>query len=917
MSTHEISGMKISTVLVFISASCFLTGCRSQEVCIVPDSGKQELPSYCEKNISLNKFCQDAGDIRDNTVIIVLNGSHRLNTTCEVKNVSSLLLRGQNESKITINCDDSGFRFLNILSLMISDMEFTGCGATWTTTVPHNIFGLYPIILSALLFFNGSNLTLTNVTVSDAISAGIYIYNVAGNVTVDSCVVTNASSHTLGTMGGNVIVYDSLAVTSLHIANSLFNNSGYEGFKKGNCTNEDGSFSQSSGLALFLGSSKLTVDIVSTNFSHNTGCHGGNIAVLFYNHTSVTISNATFKLGIACNGGGMYVSFENSFLDKDSRSDQNYSSKVLNIDGSMFINNHAEYAGGGAFLQWMQSLIQNGSYEMELANTTFSGNSLGVKGDGGLAIHYITYLDNSDNPKTFPKFHVILNISSCTFSNHYLDAFQSESSVVLVVNAPYLGINGITVNSNNCTGVLAIESTLVFFSTTRIWNNKALTGAGIRLCSSSTIYLTPHTDLIITNNSVQQTGGGIQVNSNCFTYFTKCFYQYSRNITYNSSLLKTVNFTISNNHAPKGGDNIYGGSIDYCYLLYVKSDDKRFKNRLHVPYNTINHTSSITSDPQHICFNYSSEFNGEFECNNNRTAESITMLYPGENVTLPIRVVGQSFGSVPGTVFVSIEGNATLDEHEKVQTVGITGKNVTYTIYSVQAGYSENEHVIMNLNAGPYSDTSTHEVSNRYSPAKIKIQFKDCPFGFTNIKISSKSNISRYICQCFLLNRLIINCSILDQTITKRENSWLGEFRLDNQTFLAYSNYCPLDYCYSSFLDIKSSAHNLSQDEQCQYNRTGILCGSCPEGWSLVLGSSECREKCSNVWLLLILPFALAGLLLVVVIHFLNLTVTMGTVCGLIFYANIVQDYSIAVLSRTPYTWAHTNSSSLPVLAQP
>ena len=73
-----------------------------------------------------------------------------------------------------------------------------------------------------------------------------------------------------------------------------------------------------------------------------------------------------------------------------------------------------------------------------------------------------------------------------------------------------------------------------------------------------------------------------------------------------------------------------------------------------------------------------------------------------------------------------------------------------------------------------------------------------------------------------------------------------------------------------------------------------------PEGWSLVLGSSECREKCSNVWLLLILPFALAGILLVLVIHFLNLTVTMGTVSGLIFYANIIQDYSVALLSKHP-----------------
>ena len=77
-------------------------------------------------------------------------------------------------------------------------------------------------------------------------------------------------------------------------------------------------------------------------------------------------------------------------------------------------------------------------------------------------------------------------------------------------------------------------------------------------------------------------------------------------------------------------------------------------------------------------------------------------------------------------------------------------------------------------------------------------------------------------------------------------------------------------------------------------------CGSCPGNWSLVLGSSECRDNCSNMYLLLILPFAVAGFLLVLIIHFLNLTVTMGTVCGLIFYANIVQDYSIVILSEYP-----------------
>ena len=65
-----------------------------------------------------------------------------------------------------------------------------------------------------------------------------------------------------------------------------------------------------------------------------------------------------------------------------------------------------------------------------------------------------------------------------------------------------------------------------------------------------------------------------------------------------------------------------------------------------------------------------------------------------------------------------------------------------------------------------------------------------------------------------------------------------------------------------------------------------------------MLGTSECRQNCSNLWLLLIVPFAVAGLLLVFFIHYLNLTVTMGTVCGLIFYANVIQDFSITLFAE-------------------
>ena len=58
---------------------------------------------------------------------------------------------------------------------------------------------------------------------------------------------------------------------------------------------------------------------------------------------------------------------------------------------------------------------------------------------------------------------------------------------------------------------------------------------------------------------------------------------------------------------------------------------------------------------------------------------------------------------------------------------------------------------------------------------------------------------------------------------------------------------------------------------------------------SRVLGSSKCK-KCSNLHLLAIIPaFLLSGLLLIIFLMLFNVTVSSGTISGLIFYANVLQ----------------------------
>ena len=66
------------------------------------------------------------------------------------------------------------------------------------------------------------------------------------------------------------------------------------------------------------------------------------------------------------------------------------------------------------------------------------------------------------------------------------------------------------------------------------------------------------------------------------------------------------------------------------------------------------------------------------------------------------------------------------------------------------------------------------------------------------------------------------------------------------------------------------------------------MCGTCKQNYSAVFGSDVCSEDCSHIYLLTLPVYALAGLILVVILFVLKLTVAIGTINGVVFYANIL-----------------------------
>ena len=108
---------------------------------------------------------------------------------------------------------------------------------------------------------------------------------------------------------------------------------------------------------------------------------------------------------------------------------------------------------------------------------------------------------------------------------------------------------------------------------------------------------------------------------------------------------------------------------------------------------------------------------------------------------------------------------------------------------------------------------------------------------------------------------------------------------------MVYPN-CPFDYCKPINLQIPFKLNQPSGiDERCAFDRSAVLCGSCQSDLSLSLGSSLCIS-CPRLWPLqliaIIITAIVAGVLLVLVLLFLNITVAVGTLNGLIFYANII-----------------------------
>ena len=499
----------------------------------------------------------------------------------------------------------------------------------------------------------------------------------------------------------------------------------------------------------------------------------------------------------------------------------------------------------------------------------------------------------------------------CKIQNNSADTGGALNTYDSILN--FRGTTKFHQNEANITGggISAVSSTLQFFSlssSVTFSNNLASLGGAMYLDQASNLYImkemmeSPCNNwycisdtedwMVFTfvNNTASKQGGALYINDTgsikCTSkpyerdpIYKECFMQtiavYERANDWDPTGVNFANVYFINNTAPEGeGPLLYGGLLDRC-AIDTYAEQLQFLNAIPTPQSYITMLTrnssfalnEVASDAVRICF-----------CEDDRTVNCSKKhadipVKRGEQFNVTLAVVNQMNTLIKGEVMAYLSPTNTssrLAEGQSQQSIDELCTDLQYTVFSAQPK-------TLNLYAaGPCNN-------NGISRAGVLIDIDpDCPVGFS----LSESSLE---CECDpKISNFVINCSIETGAVQRQGNFWISSI-YDNTTTRFIIHNCPYDYCRPSTEIVSIDLNNFENgsNAQCAFNRVGLLCGSCEEGYSLTLGSSRC-QKCTNLWLLLVIPFILVGMALVFIMMACNFTLASGTLNGLLFYANIL-----------------------------
>ena len=620
-------------------------------------------------------------------------------------------------------------------------------------------------------------------------------------------------------------------------------------------------------------------------------------------------------------------------------------------DSAQFINNSSHYKIGTIETDGSATVADNtqGFVQDRLANT-LSGASITTYNQRVTIAGSVKFINNSADRGSGGAIHspnivTITDTAHVVFQGNYaknfggaIDSFQHVAIAGSVQFTNNSAIQGGAIASDGAVsifdsahlvftanhadsqgGAIATNSIVLLAGNVTFISNTAQLGGAISTLPGK-VTVANNALVCFQGNHAYDVGGAIYSSSTAFFNYLMLIQPCLISFGVNSTV------DLLNNTAENGGSATFGISMSKfnCHNIPIfKHGDYEYLFNIItiIPDNF----SAVSSKPLRVCI---CPYQSTPDCLAILPDQNISHLhytiYPGQNFTIPAVVVGFNFALISGSVYAQfLSSEASLgSESQYVQAVSHNGcSQLQYIVLSdkkqetlvlatkrrqvggIDKSIKEDIRIQNNnnntYNDSPFRNPNKYYVNNTFltnqtdgvfrlagyvqeslqtTPVYVSVHLLDCPLGFTLT--------AQHRCDCnerILTN--LLSCSINNQTVRRHGNIWVNAtFNGNTSNGVIVHKHCPFEYCKPEQIDV-----NLTHPEtQCAFDHYGTLCGACKPNFSLALGGSQCLPNCSNKYLLLVIAFIIAGFVLVFFIKILNLTVSQGTINGLIFYANII-----------------------------
>lgn len=556
----------------------------------------------------------------------------------------------------------------------------------------------------------------------------------------------------------------------------------------------------------------------------------------------LSINQCTFTKNTAYSGAGVHIGIDTIISNANVPTYSSYSGNstkiLIDITASEIQNNIADHGAGMMFTIYntVSALTSDSKYQVLIDSSILDGNIAHTQASGLL----ISSPTGHGNYFEF-KLHNVSFINNRVEKSTVSDAYYRFSSTLSLYLVAKLSLYNCTFYQNSGSGIGAVQSRLLIAGFLNFSHNTAAVGSGMSLMSSN-MEIKPSAFITFQQNHASEVGGAIYTDN----FPLSCFY------TIHDNIAPKFYFYFINNSANLGGSILYEQTLSNCTHLGSRLHGSHFHRISKI---TSQSRSLVASEPYQIC---RCEQNGTYNCDSKSITVSVII---GTPVILSLMITDQNGSPTPG--FITFVNNSTNEIVTPKQALSdeLVCLNITYTVASSKMS----EHLI--LSPANYQ----HRVTGIYKTVSLMLSLLPCPTGFQISKTGTE-------CECLpYLNDSLLQCSTSNFTITRLSKLWVG---FDHNNTVSIYKLCPFNYCMSGSIAL----HYLSNNTVCIPERSGILCGGCRGDLSLTLGSDNCME-CSNNFIALLLAFGALGIILVAVMTLFGLTITEGTVNGIIFCA--------------------------------